>query len=145
MYCTHCASPVEEGAAVCMKCGFAVGSDNKFCAFCGAPVEAGQAVCTSCGQPIPVAIDRSKQKSSMIAGLLALLCGCYGVHNFYLGNTGKAVAQLVMAILGIATSWLIIGIIPLLGASIWALVEGIMLFTGKITTDADGVPLKDSF
>ncbi len=145
MYCTHCSNQIEEGAAVCMKCGFAVGSDRRFCPACGAETEPGQAVCTSCGHLIPVPVDSSKQKSRLVAGLLALLCGVYGVHNFYLGNTGKAVAQLVMTLIGLATCWLIVGVFPILGAAIWSMVEGILLFTGKIDVDSDGVPLKDSF
>ncbi len=145
MYCTHCGNPMEEGAAICVKCGFAAGSDRRFCPFCGTAAEPGQAVCTSCGNVLPVPIDRSRQKSRMVAGLLALVCGIYGVHNFYLGNTGKAVAQLVMTLIGLFTSWLIIGVLPILAASVWAIIEGVMLFTGKIDTDSDGVPLKDTF
>ena len=33
-------------------------------------------------------------KSKVAAGLLAIFLGAFGVHNFYLGYTGKAVAQL---------------------------------------------------
>ena len=145
MYCTHCASPMADNAVVCTKCGFAAGSDRKFCISCGAALAEGQTVCTVCGHPVPVPIDPSKQKSRMLAGLLALLCGPYGVHNFYLGNIDKAVAQLILSLIGIFTSWLVIGIVPLMAATIWAIVEGILLFTGKITADANGVPLKDGF
>jgi TM2 domain-containing membrane protein YozV len=43
-------------------------------------------------------------KSKMAAGLLGIFLGCWGVHNFYLGYTGKAVGQLVLSIVGILTS-----------------------------------------
>lgn len=145
MYCTHCQSHMEDGAAICIKCGFAVGTDRRFCPFCGAPTEPGQAVCTSCGNIIPVPVDKSKQRSRMVAGLLALLCGVYGVHNFYLGYTGKAVTQLVLTVCGIIGSFILIGVLPILAVSVWTLIEGILLFTGKIDTDADGIPLKDTF
>lgn len=36
------------------------------------------------------------QKSKIVAGLLGLFLGTLGVHNFYLGYTGKAVAQLLL-------------------------------------------------
>ena len=40
------------------------------------------------------------QKSKLAAGLLGIFLGCFGVHNFYLGNTGKAVAQLLLTVIG---------------------------------------------
>ena len=36
-------------------------------------------------------MENNKQK--LVAGLLAIFLGCYGVHNFYLGYTKKAVMQ----------------------------------------------------
>ena len=44
------------------------------------------------------------QKSKLAAGLLGIFLGCFGVHNFYLGNTGKAVAQLLLTVIG----WILI-------------------------------------
>ena len=38
-------------------------------------------------------------KSKMAAGLLGIFLGSLGIHNFYLGYTGKAVAQLLITIL----------------------------------------------
>ncbi len=38
-------------------------------------------------------------KSKMAAGLLGIFLGAFGVHNFYLGYTGKAIAQLLISIL----------------------------------------------
>lgn len=74
------------------------------------------------------------QKEKLVAGLLGILLGTFGVHNFYLGNTGKAVAQLLITVLSC-------GILAIV-SSIWGLVEGIMILTGSIDTDANGVPLK---
>ena len=79
----------------------------------------------------------------MAAGLFGIFLGCWGVHNFYLGYTGKAVAQLVLSIVGIITSCLYIGVFLILAAEIWGLIEGIMILSGSINTDADGVPLTD--
>ena len=74
-------------------------------------------------------------KSKVAAGILAILLGAFGVHNFYLGYTGKAVAQLLISVL----SCFILSPI----SAIWALVEGIQILTGSISTDASGMPLKD--
>ena len=65
-------------------------------------------------------------KSKLVAGLLALFVGSWGIHNFYLGNTMKGVLQLLLAFTGIST--------------IWAFIEMIMIFTGSMT-DSNGDPL----
>ena len=74
-------------------------------------------------------------KSKIAAGLLAILIGVFGVHNFYLGYTGKAVAQLLITILSFGIlSWI---------SLIWSVIEGVQILTGTIAFDANGVPLKD--
>lgn len=65
-------------------------------------------------------------KSKMAAGLLGIFLGAFGVHNFYLGYTGKAIAQLLLTLFG----WILIGLGPL-AASIWGLVEGILILCSK--------------
>ena len=64
----------------------------------------------------------------MTAGLLGIFLGGFGVHNFYLGNTNKAVIQIVVTVLTCG-----------LGA-MWGLYEGIMIITGNeaFQYDADG-------
>lgn len=79
-------------------------------------------------------------KSKTAAALLGFFLGMYGAHNFYLGRTGIAVTQLLLTIAGIATSCIIIGIVPLMGVGIWALVETIMILTGGVN-DSRGRPL----
>lgn len=75
-------------------------------------------------------------KSKMAAGLLGIFLGGLGVHNFYLGYTGKAVAQLLITILSCGTLAFV--------SAIWGLIEGILILTGStITTDASGRPLVD--
>jgi TM2 domain-containing membrane protein YozV len=58
-----------------------------------------------------------------------------GIHNFYLGYNGRGIAQLLISIL--SCFWLA----PVVW--IWALIEGILIFTGSIATDAGGFPLRD--
>jgi TM2 domain-containing membrane protein YozV len=86
-----------------------------------------------------------EQKSKMVAGLLGIFLGWLGIHNFYLGNTKKAIIQVCLGGIGLLTSWLFIGIFLILGAEIWGIVEGIFILTGKegYDTDADGTPLAD--
>ena len=79
--------------------------------------------------------SNSEGKSKMAAGLLGIFLGAFGVHNFYLGYTGKAVCQLLISLLTCGFGAFI--------SSIWGIIEGIMILSGSINTDANGVPLKD--
>ena len=75
------------------------------------------------------------QKSKLVVLLLAILLGAFGAHNFYLGFTGKAVAQLLITLLTLG----MLAIIPV----VWALIEGIVMFGNAYAVDANGIPLKD--
>lgn len=75
------------------------------------------------------------QKSKITGGILGIFLGVFGVHNFYLGYTGKAVAQLLITLL----SCFILSPV----VEIWGLIEGIMILAGGISTDGKGIPLKD--
>lgn len=79
--------------------------------------------------------NNPEAKSKIAAGLLGIFFGSLGIHNFYLGYTGKAVGQLLLSILSCGTLSVISGI--------WGLIEAILIFTGEINKDANGVPLKD--
>jgi TM2 domain-containing membrane protein YozV len=82
---------------------------------------------------VPSAPPGSQPKSRVAAGLLGILLGGFGAHNFYLGYTNKAILQLVLTIFTCGI------------ASIWGLVEGILILTKNenYLTDANGVPLVD--
>ena len=81
-------------------------------------------------QTPPVQNAGPEGKSKTAAGVLGILLGCFGVHNFYLGYTGKAVAQLLITLLSFFTlGWV---------SSIWGLVEGILILTGSINVDGKG-------
>ncbi len=132
-----------EGAAVCVQCGAPAGAGDAYCPFCGRPTALGAAVCVSCGRQLnanPAAAPGQEQKSKVTAGILALFLG-FGIYNFYLGYTGKAVTQLILDIVGILLSVVLIGFFIVIGVSIWQLVEGIMILTGKIDRDGKGIPL----
>ena len=51
-------------------------------------------------QYVPTPPPGYHQKSRMAAGLLAILLGVLGVHNFYLGFTSRGVVQLVVSLVG---------------------------------------------
>ena len=140
MFCKNCGSEMDNLASVCVKCGVAVNVGNKYCANCGNPVMTGAAACTTCGSFLNInAGAASQQKSKIAAGLFGIFLGGLGIHNFYLGNKDRGLIQiLVFIIAGIFTCG-----IASTAMSIWGLVEGIMILTGSINTDANGVPLKD--
>ncbi len=139
MFCKNCGKEIDANAAICVNCGFAKGTGEKFCANCGNEVDPAATVCLNCGHAIEVKpnVDPALQKSKLVAGLLGIFLGSLGVHNFYLGNTGKAVAQLLIGVLG---SCIAVG--PAV-SGIWGLIEGIMILVGKIDKDGKGIPLKD--
>ena len=137
-FCKNCGEPyMTDEAVMCVKCGVAKGQGNNYCHNCGKPLAPDAAVCLNCGvankqAPAPDA------KSKLVAGLLAIFLGTFGVHNFYLGYTQKGVIQLLITLLG--SCLFFIG--PIVTA-IWALIEAIFIFTGKINVDGKGNPLKD--
>ncbi|MBL61948.1 MAG: hypothetical protein CMI30_00935 [Opitutae bacterium] len=69
-------------------------------------------------------------KSKVSAALLAFFLGALGVHNFYLGYTGRGIAQLILTLTIIG--WFISGT--------WAFIEFIMILCGGIR-DPQGRPL----
>lgn len=117
-YCKNCGEPyMTDEAVMCIKCGVAKGQGSNYCHNCGKPLAPDAAVCLNCGvankqAPAPDA------KSKLVAGLLGIFLGGFGVHNFYLGYTGKAVTQLVLSIVGLLLSCVAIGIPIVMGVGI---------------------------
>jgi len=69
-------------------------------------------------------------KSKLVAGLLGIFLGAWGVHRFYLGYTGIGVTQIFVTIFTCCVGgW-------------WGLIEGILILTGSFNRDAMGRPLK---
>lgn len=85
------------------------------------------------GQVPAVGPDGTPLKSKMVAGLLGIFLGGFGVHNFYLGNTNKGIIQIVVTLVTCG-----------IGA-IWGTIEGILILVGNqgFQTDAQGRPLTD--
>lgn len=142
-YCKNCGEPyVTDEAVMCVKCGVGKGQGSNYCHHCGQAIAPDANVCLHCGVAAKPTVSEGA-KSKVAAGLFGIFLGCYGVHNFYLGYTSKAVTQLVLTIVGYLTSCIGIGVFLVAGIGIWGLVEGIMILAGKIDVDAKGVPLKD--
>ena len=120
-FCKHCGKEYFEGASFCGGCGKnPAGSDNLY---------------------DPYASTKPK-KSKLAAGLLGILIGALGVHNFYLGYIGKGIAQLVLSVVLPLVSCGILWFTPI-AAWVWSLIEGIMILTGSVNCDASGNPLGD--
>ena len=111
-YCSNCGKELKEGADICLNCGKIINEQRK------------------------VATNKDPNaKSKIVGGILGILVGCFGVHNFYLGYTNKAVAQLLITLLSCFI------LCPI--SAIWGLIEGIMILTGNIDQDANGRKLTD--
>jgi len=75
------------------------------------------------------------QKSKMAYLLLGIFVGFLGVHNFYIGHTGRGIAQLLISVL----TFFILSPV----SAVWALIECVMLFTSQYPVDANGVLMRD--
>lgn len=147
MFCKYCGKEIEDGKEVCDECASKqtnVENVNE------EPVK--ESVVTESTSPIKdntvnnsnntanttvnnTTNNSVNQKSKVAAGLFAIFLGSFGVHNFYLGFTGKAVAQLLITVLSC-------GILSPVSA-IWGLIEGILILTGETSKDAYGNDLKE--
>ncbi len=117
MYCEYCGKKLGEHDSYCQNCGAKVGKETN-------SVDSEEK-------------DNLSPKSRIVAGVLGILFGGLGIHNFYLGYNTRAVIQLLMTIIG---SFLII---PPIAASIWGFVEGIIYLVDKTKTDPNGRKLID--
>ncbi|MFW6106581.1 MAG: caspase family protein [bacterium] len=132
----------------CRQCGklFKPTGDTKLCPRCAAEnaqssrksIESGNRGLLPAQPPPP--LPRSdppvypaevvSDKSRLVAALLGFFLGAFGVHNFYLGYTGRAIAQLLLTLL---TCGYGAGITVL-----WSIIEAILLLTGGIKKDGKG-------
>lgn len=137
MYCRNCGNEMNDEAVVCVKCGVPAGKGTSYCPHCGAEVNPEAVMCVACGTKFAEPEPETSDKSKLAAGLLGIFLGGLGIHNFYLGYTGKAIVQLLLGTVGI----LACGIGPA-ASSIWGLIEGIFILCDNITTDSEGKKLK---
>lgn len=89
--------------------------------------------------PTPTGPYGVAPKSKIVAGILGILLGVFGVHNFYLGFMGKAVAQLLITVVSF-------GMLSPVSA-VWGLIEGVLILVSTPGSswhrDAQGMELSD--
>ncbi len=127
MYCRNCGEQVDPNAKVCIKCGCETVKGKAYCNNCGETTDENAAICSKCG----IALKNLGDKSKMIAGLLGIFLGGFGVHRFYLGYTGIGIIQILV-------TFVTCGI-----GSVWGLIEGILILVGNMDKDANGNNLAD--
>lgn len=125
MFCKQCGKPIDDGEELCEDCKKVINNDTTT----AQQPEVKETINTGSSSSNPNA------KSKIAAGLLGIFLGAFGVHNFYLGYTGKAIAQLLITLLSC-------GVLSF-ASGIWGLIEGILILTGSITVDGNGNELKD--
>ncbi|MBQ6072325.1 MAG: TM2 domain-containing protein [Bacteroidales bacterium] len=102
-YCSHCGAEVAEDAAFCPKCGGSLTGTDPL-------VDNNVAV---------------SDKDWLATFLLCWFLGVFGIHRFYVGKTGSAIAM----------------ILTLGGFGIWVLVDWIIILCGDFK-DKDGRVIK---
>ncbi|WP_150050313.1 MULTISPECIES: NINE protein [Methylomonas] len=69
-------------------------------------------------------------KNHLIAALLGIIGGGFGLHRFYLGFWGLGVTQIAVTVMFGGFGF------------VWGFIEGVLIFTGHIRKDAKGRQLK---
>lgn len=103
----------------------------KFCTNCGKELDPNAYVCIHCGVKVVNNEDFEGRKSSLTAGILQIVLSGFGVGRFYLGYNSIAIAQIIV-------TWLTCGI-----GALWPVIDGILILTGNVKTDAKGNLLRD--
>ena len=78
------------------------GLDEKYCSECGAIIKQKAEICPKCGvrqielpSRVNLGIAPISSKNKIVAALLALFFGWFGVHKFYLGQIGLGIVYLL--------------------------------------------------
>ncbi len=130
MFCRNCGKEVNPQAAVCISCGVYPFNGIKYCQYCGAETGPQQEICVKCGVRLAKPF-MPNAKSKLVAGLLGIFLGGFGIHRFYLGYTGIGITQIIVTIVTCGIGYL------------WGFIEGILILVGNINKDAQGNPLTD--
>lgn len=71
------------------------------------------------------------KKSNIVAGLLAIFLGIFGIHEFYLGNVGRGLAYLIVTIISLFLSLFFIGVIFLVIIEIVVFIQGLVFLCSE--------------
>lgn len=72
----------------------------KFCHACGRSIDARSEICPQCGVRQPMMYNPGlgvslSGRNRVVAAILALVFGGFGIHKFYLGKIGQGILYLV--------------------------------------------------
>lgn len=82
--------------------------------------------------PAPQVVVVASLKEMWIAYVLAIVFGTLGIHRFYLGRTGSAIAMLVIGLVSVPAILLFgVGLLGLLAVAIWWVVD-LFLIPGMV-------------
>lgn len=133
-FCTKCGSKLELNDTVCPNCGALIKDrvvkEEVVAEKVDDTKSEGNTYSNSNTTTTTNNTYNPQAKNKVVAGLLGIFLGGFGVHNFYLGYTGKAVAQLLITVLSCCMLSFV--------SSIWGFIEGILILSGNINKDADG-------
>jgi len=81
------------------------------------------------GAPYPPSYPAvpSPYKDTTVAYLLWFFLAGFGAHAFYLRQPAKAVTMLLLTLVGWATVWILVGILPLLAVAIIWIVDAFLI------------------
>jgi len=71
----------------------------------------------------------SQENKKMLAGILAIVLGQFGVHKFILGNQKEGLILLIASVIGYATICVFIGTFVIMATAAIGLIEGIIYLT----------------
>lgn len=120
MFCRTCGKELVEKAEFCTSCGVRPLKGNKFCNTCGAKTRPDAEVCVKCG----VRFKIEEGKNWLVALLLSIFLGEFGIDRFYIGRIGTGILKLF----------------TLGGFFIWWIIDVILIATNNLK-DSKGRPL----
>ncbi len=96
--CPKCGAPLTPGAAKCEYCGAALNAE---------PTAQAQPNFSAQSQPNVIVVNNGINtstwpiKNKIVAAILAIFLGGFGIHEFYLGRNGKGIFMLLFCWTGI--------------------------------------------
>ncbi len=94
--CRECGQQISDSASVCPHCGAHIAKEF-YCQRCGTKVQGNVKFCPNCGTDLQHPAVYEEGKDKLVAGLLAILLGYFGIHYFYLGKVGAGVLTIVLS------------------------------------------------
>ena len=90
MFCKNCGHEVNEGAAVCLKCGVLVGMGSKFCQSCGFEPDPLAAICIKCGRELKKVNNPAELTSKLKFTFVSAVKYCWKKYATFSGRATKS-------------------------------------------------------